>query len=325
MLINHTDVTVRIHRENQHLKDRLSGYSFDYRPHFHARKAKNVTTIAVKTKSLMKEGRAEEDGNCTRMNLDNILFCKDRRICYNHVHIEKNVREKGRAPPTVHKYRLIRSNRKTIGLYITKDAAVEVRAPLKAPKEEIDRFVASKDEWIERHLSNKKRALKAKAAFEIDYGSILPLQGKNYPIVMKPGVRSSFHGECFFLPPGLSPEEIKRAILRLYRMIAKDLLTKKTSEWAVRLNVLPASVKVNDAKTHWGSCSSQNRINFSWRLIMADDDVIDYVVVHELAHIKEHNHSNRLWSIVAAALPDYLLRKKKLKAFQARLAREDWD
>ena len=90
------------------------------------------------------------------------------------------------------------------------------------------------------------------------------------------------------------------------------------------MNVTPIAVKVNSAKTRWGSCSGRNSINFSWRLIMADDDVIDYVIVHELAHIKEHNHSDRFWAVVASVLPDYKMRQAKLKILQKKLASEDW-
>ena len=84
-------------------------------------------------------------------------------------------------------------------------------------------------------------------------------------------------------------------------------------------------VPINSAKTRWGSCSGKNSINFSWRLIMADDYMIDYVVVHELMHIKVHNHSDRFWMHVAAVMPDYKERRLQLKEFQKRVANEDWD
>jgi hypothetical protein len=91
------------------------------------------------------------------------------------------------------------------------------------------------------------------------------------------------------------------------------------------MSVTPIAVKINSAKTRWGSCSNKKSLNFSWRLIMADDDVIDYVVVHELAHLREMNHSPRFWAVVEAVLPDYRERKLKLRALQAKLNREDWE
>jgi len=123
----------------------------------------------------------------------------------------------------------------------------------------------------------------------------------------------------------LTQGEIKRAVIRVYRLVAKNLLTNKVAGYAKQMGVTPIAVKINGAKTHWGSCSGKNSINFSWRLVMADDDVIDYVVVHELAHIKEHNHSDRFWAVVEGVLPDYKARQAKLKELQKRLAHEDWE
>jgi len=107
------------------------------------------------------------------------------------------------------------------------------------------------------------------------------------------------------MPPGLSPDEIKAACIQIYRILAKRDLTNRVFDFAKQMSVMPTVVKINSVKTRWGSCSSKKSLNFSWRLIMADDDVIDYVVVHELAHIIEMNHSQKFWAIVENILPDY--------------------
>ena len=94
---------------------------------------------------------------------------------------------------------------------------------------------------------------------------------------------------------------------------------------ALVMGVAPTGIKITGAKTRWGSCSSKNSINFSWRLVMADDEIIDYVIVHELAHIKELNHSPRFWAVVEGTLPDYKSRRSRLKLLQKKLAAEDWE
>ena len=109
------------------------------------------------------------------------------------------------------------------------------------------------------------------------------------------------------------------------RMLAKHELTKKTLDFAKRMGVAPSSIKINGAVARWGSCSAKKSINFSWRLVMADDDVIDYVVVHELAHLTEMNHSKTFWAIVEDILPDYKERQSRLRELQKRLAGEDWE
>ena len=222
-------------------------------------------------------------------------------------------------------YRLCRSRRKTVAIYILDDG-VEVRAPLKMSKYEIDRFVASKEKWITDKLVKRQEQLGQREMFTLNYGSGVLYRGKEYPIAAKNGNRVGFDDVVFYMPPDLSPEDIKAACVQIYRMLARRDLTEKTLAFAKRMGgTMPYDVKINGAKTHWGSCSARKSINFSWRLIMADDDVIDYVVVHELAHMKEMNHSARFWAIVESILPDYKARQARLKELQKRLGIEKWE
>ena len=222
-------------------------------------------------------------------------------------------------------YKLVRSNRKTLGLYITKDAQLEVRAPLKMSQRDIEKFIGTKKQWINSHLAKRKQLNSEKAAFRLDYGAMLTLCGKQYPLIAKEGNHAGFNGECFYLPPSLPPDIIKQISVQTYKNIAKNFLPAKTAQYAERMNVRAAAVKINSARTRWGSCSGKNSINFSYKLIMADEDVIDYVVVHELAHTREHNHSAKFWALVEAVLPDYQARLNKLKQLQETLAAQNWD
>ena len=222
-------------------------------------------------------------------------------------------------------YELIRSRRKTAAIHITKDAVVEVRAPLKMPKASIDRFVASKEQWIRTTLEKVTVRLAAQAAFTLDYGSQITLLGKEYTISAGQSRRVGYGEIGVLIPSDLSPAEVKRAVIRLYRSVARNKLIERTQRIAPMMGVVPAAIRITGAKTRWGSCSSKNSINFSWRLIMADDEIIEYVIVHELAHIKEHNHSPRFWAVVEGILPDYKFRRRRLKLLQSKLAVEDWD
>ena len=229
-------------------------------------------------------------------------------------------------------YTLKRSKRKTIAIHITKSAEVEVRAPMKMPKKDINKFVQSKEGWIETHLTKRERLNDEKSVFELNYGDMVTLCGKQYPIAVKNGNRAGFdpgsspgQAPSFYIPPGLTPEAIKGTVIKIYKSMAKRIINEKVAEYAKLMNAAPTAIRITSAKTRWGSCSGKNSVNFSWRLIMADDDVIDYVVVHELAHIKEHNHSSRFWAVVESVLPDYKASKRKLKALQGRLSHENWD
>ena len=220
-------------------------------------------------------------------------------------------------------YNLIRSKRKTLALQI-KDGELTVRAPLKLSKATIDKFVASKEDWIADKLAQSKKMLEQQEAFNLTYGGTILYRGREFAIVARQGNKTGIDSDTIFVPPGLSPDEVKDVCKRLYRRLAKNHINKRVAVLSRHMNVTPSAIRITSAKTRWGSCSSKKSVNFSWLLIMADDDVIDYVVIHELAHITEMNHSQRFWAIVEGVLPDYRRRKARLKELQRRLAVEDW-
>jgi len=220
-------------------------------------------------------------------------------------------------------YSLIRSKRKTVVINVS-GGGVEVRAPLRLSKKEIDRFVLSKEKWIISKLAYLSERTKKREDFSIDYGDTILYRGELCPVVQKICNRPVFEDNTFVIPSGMSPDEIKESCIKLYKKLAKREVNDKVQHYAQKLSVEPASVKINSAKSRWGSCSAKRNLNFSWLLIMGDDDVIDYIVVHELAHIFELNHSPRFWKIVQSVLPDYKDRQKSLKTLQEKLAIEDW-
>jgi predicted metal-dependent hydrolase len=220
-------------------------------------------------------------------------------------------------------YRLTRSRRKTIAIHV-RGGEVEVRAPLRTPKQEIDRFVLEKEQWIIKSLAKQRVQASQKKAFALDYNSSILLRGNAYLIAERNGTHAGFDGTEFYIPPELTPEQIKTICIRLYKILAKPHIVQRVDFFASHMNVAPTAIKINSAMKRWGSCSSRKSLNFSWRLIMADDAIIDYVVVHELAHIREMNHSARFWGIVEGVLPDYRERKRELKDLQSRLSSEDW-
>ena len=196
---------------------------------------------------------------------------------------------------------------------------------MKTPQHHIDRFVESKKKWIEECLAKTAERTERREAFSLNYGDMIRYRGKEYPIKIKPGEYIGYTDGEFYTPPGLTPEEIKAAVVEVYRMLAKRDLTIKTVYFASVMDVEPIAIKVNNAKSRWGSCSGKKRINYSWYLIMADDALIEYVIVHELAHLLEMNHSTQFWNIVEEVLPDYRIRKQRLKDLQKIISNENWE
>ena len=163
-------------------------------------------------------------------------------------------------------YRIIRSSRKTLAIQISVSGQVTVRAPHTMPDSTIHRFLSQKESWILEHLSH--------AATD----PAQP-QAENPPL-----------------------SEFRRSY---YMESARKIFKRKTAAYARKMGVTYGRITIREQKTRWGSCTSEGNLNFNWRLIFAPEKVLDYVVVHELSHRKEMNHSKNFWREVEKILPDY--------------------
>jgi predicted metal-dependent hydrolase len=172
---------------------------------------------------------------------------------------------------------LISSDRRTLCIEITSDCKVLVRAPRRMPERDINRFIGEKADWIDIHLRKmqKRREEQNKA----------PETGR-----------------------ALSEQDI-----RLLTTRAKRVIPSKVRKYAEIIGVDYGRITIRMQKSRWGSCSGQGNLNFNCLLMNAPEEIIDYVVVHELCHRKEMNHSPRFWAEVEKILPDYKNRRKWLK------------
>lgn len=166
--------------------------------------------------------------------------------------------------------RVIRSDRKTLGLQVDRDGTLTVRAPKHATRREIEEAIRSHEAWI-RRAQEKQLALAS-----------------------------------------ARPEPTAEETARL-RAAAKAALPDKVARYARLMGVEPTRVTVTQARTRFGSCSGKNAVSFSCYLMRYPEAAIDYVVVHELAHIRHHNHSAAFWAEVEKWLPDYRKRRALLK------------
>lgn len=175
--------------------------------------------------------------------------------------------------------KVIRSKRKTISLEITSAGQILVRAPRYMSEEEIQRFVESKSVWLAKHLQK----------YEEDTDA-LQTEGK------------------------LTESEINRLI-----GLAKQVIPAKVAYYARLMGVTYGRIAIRKQKSRWGSCSREGNLNFNVLLMLAPPEVLDYVVVHELCHRLEMNHSARFWAQVEKVLPDYKEARKWLKENGNRL------
>ncbi|MFV0400105.1 MAG: M48 family metallopeptidase [Oscillospiraceae bacterium] len=211
-------------------------------------------------------------------------------------------------------YTLIRSRRKTISLSFDREGNPVVRCPLRMAKYHADAFVEGHADWITKHQSPILERIQKRADFSFADGQLLPFLGREYTIATLERVRKPvISGERILLPSGDSTEREAAFSSFLYAQ-AKEYLPSRVAVFQTEMAVNPGSLRISSARTRWGSCSGKGNISFSRRLLCLPPHLIDYVVVHELAHLLQHNHSPLFYAEVAQVLPDYKQRQREIRA-----------
>lgn len=203
-------------------------------------------------------------------------------------------------------YTIVRSaKRRTLTITVERDRRVVVRAPEAMRDDEVQRCVDAKREWIFEKLRSpqKYEARKHPPGKEVVNGESAFYLGRDYRIVLTdtPSGAVEFAG-AFLVPPAQQAK--RRAVLRdWYVEQAKETILSRAQQHAREMGVSFTSARIVENRYRWGSCTVRDSVNFNWRLIKAPMFVIDYVIVHELAHLIEGNHTPAFWSIVHARTP----------------------
>lgn len=207
--------------------------------------------------------------------------------------------------------KIIRSSRKTLSVCIDCFGNVTVRAPMRCSEERIFSFLQDKEAWIVRKKSETVRADTVLPPDNLE-GYTFSLLGKPCRITLTDGNRISFdtQGNVVFLPKN----NAKNRLVKWLKENAKRIFTKRTEYFAALMQTQYRLVSVSSARSRWGSCTADNALRYTFRLLYVEKELIDYVIVHELAHTKHKNHSPRFWAEVERYIPDYKLRRKRLKA-----------
>jgi predicted metal-dependent hydrolase len=209
--------------------------------------------------------------------------------------------------------RLVRSRRKTIAIIVERDASLTVRAPLRMSETRVNAFVESHRDWITR---NQAKVLAAGPISSKNYleGETFLFLGKAYPLNILPRQRSAltFDGESFRLSKSALPKA-QETFVRWYKGQATLYLFERVLTLAGKHGFHYQKIRISSARTRWGSCSSRGTLSFTYRLVMAPPEVVDYVVMHELVHTQIHNHSKKFWDRLEALMPDFKSRLAWLK------------
>lgn len=208
-------------------------------------------------------------------------------------------------------HKLVRSKRKTLSLIVETDGTLTVRAPARMKEAEIWKFIEEKKEWIKRKQTGaRKEALPLR---QYEDGEMFYYLGAEYPLRLIPDQKPVLVMDRAFKLKKSAQTGAKAAIEAWYKKQARIVFTEKVKFFASRHGFKVGKIRISSARTRWGSCSARGTLSFTWRLVMTPPEVIEYVVVHELCHLNEMNHSKAFWEQVEAILPDYKTRRRWLR------------
>lgn len=198
-------------------------------------------------------------------------------------------------------------------LSISRSGEPVLTVPVNGRWEEAEAFLVRQRHWLAARLKRTPKPVAFVA------GAIVPLRGEAHEVAGTGQIRGQVEVAAGQVRVPGGPDHIARRLSDWLKNEARGDLTARTYFHAERLEVRPKSIKLKSQSTRWGSCSSAGHLNYNWRLILAPSFVLDYVVAHEVAHLREMNHSPAFWARVEETLPDMQRGKAWLKAHGAKL------
>jgi predicted metal-dependent hydrolase len=197
--------------------------------------------------------------------------------------------------------------RKTASIKII-DGSVQAIVPEKLSDARVEALIQKRTPWIRRKLREQSQIVTPKPK-EYVSGESFTYLGRNYRLKVSRGTDREVKLKGGYLEVGLPKKpkdgDIRSALVEWYEQHALERLTEKTNRYAGIMGVTPKSISVRDYKARWGSCSSKGEISYNWRIIIAPHHIVDYVMVHELCHLKHPNHSPAYWKSVKREVSDY--------------------
>lgn len=221
-------------------------------------------------------------------------------------------------------YAFRRSQRRSIGFSVCAEG-LAVSAPKWVALAEIDRAVQNKSGWILRKLQETRARHHRLEAARMDWkdGTVLPFRGELLKLVLRPlQGRTALHQDEFsgtaslciaLAPESATPAQIQQAVQAWLMQQARHIFTERLDHFAPQLGVQWHQLNLSSATTRWGSAKTNGAIRLNWRLLHFQPRVLDYVVVHELSHLRVMDHSPRFWATVQAVMPDYAALRRQLK------------
>lgn len=212
--------------------------------------------------------------------------------------------------------------RRTISLFVDPHEGVYLRAPMRASIGELARLVREKTPWILKKQQEFRELEGFQPKREFVSGEtflylgrslilkVLPEEGRRSVSLLDDHLLVSLEEK---IPENEQTEKIRELMIGWYRWQAQAVFSERMQSFSKRVGVVPASFKLGNATKRWGSCNGKGEVRVTWQVVMAPQALVDYVIVHELCHLKHCNHSKRFWRLLGSILPDYEERRRRLR------------
>jgi len=204
-------------------------------------------------------------------------------------------------------FNIKKSKRKTLSIYIERDGTVTIIAPGNSTDKEIEEVIKKKEYQIYKSLAEWELTNSTKIEREFVNGQSFLYLGRNYrleivkeeqkkPLILKNG---------YFLLRKKDESKAKKLFIEFYKEKGLQKIVERVERYQKRINVNPKQIRIMELKNRWASCSEKGNLNFHWKCIMAPLDVLNYIVVHELAHLIHKKHTKAFWNEIDKMIPDY--------------------
>jgi len=220
-------------------------------------------------------------------------------------------------------YDIYRSKKRhSVAIKVLADSSVKIYVPYFYSKKNIDILVNKNRSWIKQ---KKEEVLKKNEKKKLLSGSNLLFLGKNISLNIISVPNLTFPFVTLFkenlltvrissnIPEKESQAYLSEQIKHWYQTKINAILPERVTHWSSQMGVSPKNIRIKSLKSRWGSCSSKKNLNFNWKIVMALPEAIDYLIIHELAHLKHLNHSIKFWNFVKEFSPNYQAMKKSLR------------
>lgn len=210
--------------------------------------------------------------------------------------------------------------RKSVSIIVRPDRTVRIIVPEDLHEQAVEQIALNKRNWINKKLDELGQSDFQRIQYFYEQGEHFLYQGRYLTLHTVDGRGNiSLSNETIqvSVPHGLQGKDralyIRQKLLNCYRVQALQIFRERTSKIGEKYGLIPDYVAIKDYKSRWGSCFSDGRIYYNWRLILAPENIMDYVIAHELCHLKEANHSKRFWLLVETMVPEWRSRRKWLR------------